>query len=183
MIYQICWQRALFAVYGLDVLSVTVVVTAFMLGLGVGSLLGGALSKNWPGATVPLFAASEIGIGAFGVFSIALFHLVAASTGGLSHLATGVVAFLLVVFPTTLMGATLPLLVAYATRQSGNVGRSVGNLYFFNTLGAAFGAYLAVRLLLGLWGLSTTVKATAGLNAGLGLLVLACHRFQRKKSC
>ena len=42
LIYQIAWQRALFAVYGLDILSVTVVVTAFMLGLGIGSLLGGA---------------------------------------------------------------------------------------------------------------------------------------------
>ena len=180
LIYQIAWQRALFAVYGLDILSVTVVVTAFMLGLGLGSLLGGALSKIWPRSAIPLFAVSELGIGAFGFFSVALFQKVAASTGGLGHLATGVVAFLLVVIPTTLMGATLPLLVAHATNRSGNVGRSVGNLYFVNTLGAAFGAYLTVRVLLGLLGLSATVQATAGLNASLGLFVLACHWPKRR---
>lgn len=180
LIYQIAWQRALFAVYGLDILSVTVVVTAFMLGLGLGSLLGGALSKIWPRAAIPLFAVSELGIGAFGFFSVVLFQKVAASTGGLGHLATGVVAFFLVVIPTTLMGATLPLLVAHATNRSGNVGRSVGNLYFVNTLGAAFGAYLTVRVLLGLLGLSVTVQATAGLNASLGLFVLACHWPKRR---
>ena len=112
--------------------------------------------------------------------SVALFQKVAATTGGLGHLATGVVAFFLVVIPTTLMGATLPLLVAHATNRSGNVGRSVGNLYFVNTLGAAFGAYLTVRVLLGLLGLSATVKATAGLNASLGLFVLACHWPKRR---
>jgi predicted membrane-bound spermidine synthase len=180
LIYQIAWQRALFAVYGLDILSVTVVVTAFMLGLGLGSLLGGALSKIWPRSAIPLFAVSELGIGAFGFFSVSLFQKVAASTGGLGHLATGVVAFFLVVIPTTLMGATLPLLVAHATNRSGNVGRSVGNLYFVNTLGAAFGAYLTVRVLLGLLGLSATVQATAGLNASLGLFVLACHWPKRR---
>ncbi len=45
LIYQIVWQRALFVIYGLDAVSVTIVVTAFMLGLGLGSLAGGALSR------------------------------------------------------------------------------------------------------------------------------------------
>ena len=49
LIYQVAWQRALFSVYGLNVESVTVVVTAFMLGLGVGSLAGGwaAAGPEW----------------------------------------------------------------------------------------------------------------------------------------
>src|SRR5579862_6413789 len=41
LIYQIVWQRTLFIIYGVNVESVTVVVTAFMLGLGLGSLVGG----------------------------------------------------------------------------------------------------------------------------------------------
>src|SRR6266404_2712741 len=44
LIYQVVWQRALFAIYGINSQSVAVVVTAFMLGLGVGSLVGGSLS-------------------------------------------------------------------------------------------------------------------------------------------
>ena len=41
LIYQIVWQRALFAIYGLNIESVTIVVSGFMLGLGLGSLVGG----------------------------------------------------------------------------------------------------------------------------------------------
>lgn len=46
LLYQIVWQRALFTLYGVNIESVTVVVTAFMLGLGFGSLFGGALSRQ-----------------------------------------------------------------------------------------------------------------------------------------
>ena len=41
LIYQLVWQRSLFTIYGINVESVTVIVTAFMLGLGLGSLVGG----------------------------------------------------------------------------------------------------------------------------------------------
>src|SRR5713226_6299298 len=48
LVYQIVWQRALFAIYGVNAQSVAVVVTAFMLGLGLGSLVGGRLSVRFP---------------------------------------------------------------------------------------------------------------------------------------
>ena len=41
LIYQLTWQRALFRIFGVNIESVTIVVTAFMLGLGLGSLAGG----------------------------------------------------------------------------------------------------------------------------------------------
>ena len=180
LVYQIVWQRALFTIYGLDAVSVTVVVTAFMLGLGMGSLAGGELSKRYPGRAVTLFALAELGIGLFGFISLGLFQTVAGLTQGIGHLATGVVAFLLVVVPTTLMGATLPLLVSYATERSGNVGRSVGTLYFVNTLGAAVGAYVAATSLLGSLGLAGAVQATAGLNVALGALVFGMAAVERR---
>src|SRR5215469_13605468 len=48
LIYQIVWQRALFAIYGVNSESVAVVVCAFMVGLGTGSLMGGWLSEKFP---------------------------------------------------------------------------------------------------------------------------------------
>lgn len=45
LIYQIVWERALFAIYGVNIESVSIIVTIFMLGLGFGSLVGGRLSK------------------------------------------------------------------------------------------------------------------------------------------
>src|SRR4051812_42511887 len=46
LLYQIVWQRALFTIYGINIESVTMVVSAFMLGLGLGSLLGGMVSAK-----------------------------------------------------------------------------------------------------------------------------------------
>ncbi len=48
LLYQIVWQRGLFSIYGVNSQSVVVVVSAFMLGLGLGSLLGGRLSARFP---------------------------------------------------------------------------------------------------------------------------------------
>ena len=45
LLYQIVWERALFTLYGVNIESVTMVVTAFMVGLGLGSLLGGMVSR------------------------------------------------------------------------------------------------------------------------------------------
>ncbi|MCZ6766341.1 MAG: hypothetical protein O7D32_05360 [bacterium] len=182
LMYQLIWQRVLFAIYGIDIASVTVVVTAFMLGLGIGSLVGGTLSRVLPYAALPLFAFFEFGIGLFGFFSLEIFNWVGSFTMGIGHMATGLVTFLLVVFPTTMMGATLPLLADYATRRSGNVGRSVGSLYFVNTLGAAIGAFMAAGFLLSYLGLSTSVKAAALLNVGLGLAVVAFSRIEARMS-
>ena len=54
--YQVAWQRALFGIYGLNVESVTVVVTAFMLGLGLGSLAGGWVAVRAPVSRLAVFA-------------------------------------------------------------------------------------------------------------------------------
>jgi hypothetical protein len=90
----------------------------------------------------------------------------------------GLAAFALVLVPTLLMGGTLPLLVADAVRRSGNVGRSVGMLYFVNTLGAAAGAFAAGLLLLGALGEEGSVRLAAGVNAGIGAAVLAAGRLR-----
>ena len=59
LLYQIVWQRALFAIYGINIESVTMVVTAFMLGLGLGSLAGGALSKDPQSQAPPIQGVRE----------------------------------------------------------------------------------------------------------------------------
>src|SRR6266480_5004257 len=60
LIYQLTWQRTLFRIFGVNIESVTIVVTAFMLGLGFGSLAGGWLSKRRGITLLPLLAGIEI---------------------------------------------------------------------------------------------------------------------------
>ena len=176
LLYQIVWQRALYAIYGINIESVTMVVTAFMLGLGLGSIAGGIVSKDPKRPVLLMFALVELGIGLFGAVSLAVFHGVGEATLGMSAVGTFVVTFLLVLVPTLLMGSTLPLLVAHLVRSSKNVGKSVGTLYFVNTLGSAFASAAAVLFVMKRAGLNGTVHAAAAINITVSLLAYVAHR-------
>src|SRR5882724_6712565 len=102
LIYQLTWQRALFRIFGVNIESVTVVVAAFMLGLGLGSLAGGWLSRRRGIPLLPLLAAIELLTGAFGLVSLGIFERVGAFAAGLPLPMTGAVALALVIVPTLL---------------------------------------------------------------------------------
>src|SRR5204863_6112436 len=89
LLYQIVWQRALFTFYGVNIESVTVIVTAFMIGLGFGSLAGGRLSTVRGLPLLGVFGAIECGIGLFGFVSLSLFARVASWTAGSSAAVVG----------------------------------------------------------------------------------------------
>jgi predicted membrane-bound spermidine synthase len=179
LVYQIVWQRSLYAIYGINVESVTMIVSAFMLGLGLGSLAGGAVSKDPSRPTLLMFSLVELVIGVFGYFSLDFFAAVGKATLGMGTLGTGIVTFVLVLVPTLMMGATLPLLVAYLVRTSKNVGKSVGTLYFVNTLGSAFASAASVTLLLPNEGQRGSVHIAAMCNLAISAVVYALHRAQK----
>jgi predicted membrane-bound spermidine synthase len=172
MIYQIVWQRALFALYGINIESVTIVVSAFMLGLGLGSLEGGTLSRSRRFPQVSIFAVAELGIAGFGLGSLTIFHHVAVYTAHQPLWITGSISFLLVVIPTTLMGCTLPLLIEHLVKRLQNVGASVGALYFVNTLGSGAACIVVIRPLLSHFGQAGAVRCAAVLNAVVGVSAL-----------
>jgi predicted membrane-bound spermidine synthase len=180
LLYQVVWQRALFAIYGINVESVTVIVTAFMLGLGLGSLAGGAVSRDPKRPVLLLFSLVELGIGLYGFASLALFRWMGSFTLGIPTGATFFMAFGLVLLPTMLMGGTLPLLVAHSVRRSGSVGRSVSVLYFVNTLGSALASAAAVFLLLGNLGQSRTVALAGCINLTVSAVAWGQHVRSRK---
>ena len=179
LVYQVVWQRSLYAIYGINVESVTMIVSAFMLGLGLGSLGGGAISKDPKRPTLLLFATVELVIGVFGYFSLDFFAAVGKVTLGMNTLGTGLVTFALVLVPTLMMGATLPLLVSYLVRSSKNVGKSVGTLYFVNTLGSAFASAASVTLLLPHEGQRGSVHIAAICNLAISAVVYVMHRLTK----
>lgn len=176
LLYQIVWQRALYAIYGINIESVTMVVTAFMLGLGLGSLAGGIVSKDPKRPVLLMFSGVELGIGLFGIVSLSVFHAVGKVTLGMGPFPTFIVTFLLVLFPTLLMGSTLPLLVAHLVRENKNVGKSVGTLYFVNTLGSAFASAAAVLVIMGKAGQMGSVRIAAAMNVAVSGLAYLAHR-------
>jgi predicted membrane-bound spermidine synthase len=170
LIYQVCWQRLLFSTFGVDLDSITIIVSVFMLGLGLGALLGGQLADWRPQFALPLFALAEFGIGLFGWFSPDLIRTTGDLFVGASQWGIGLINFLLLLIPTSLMGATLPILVAHATRIWGNVGRSIGILYQVNTFGAAFGVLIIGFLWFLLFEIDTAIRLAAVLNLLVSLL-------------
>ena len=180
LLYQIVWQRTLFAIYGINVESVTMIVTTFMVGLGIGSLAGGIVSRNPERSTALWFACAEGAIGMYGLLSLALFHWIGSATLLSSSAVVGLVTFAMILVPTTLMGATLPLLVAHFTRVNKSVGESVGALYHMNTLGAAAGALATGFALLAWLGQAGTLRVAAALNIVASAFALREHVRSRR---
>jgi len=179
ILYELVWQRTLFAVVGINIEAVTLIVTEFMLGLGIGSLFGGWLSQIARSRSLYWFAGIELAIGLFGAVSLPVLRTVGAWTVQAPPIVMPLTTFVLLAVPTLAMGATLPLLVNYRVRRSGNVGYSVGSLYFVNTLGAAVAAYATVYVLMGKLGQQGVVWLAMGCNllvATCGILLSAADR-------
>src|SRR5262245_2783568 len=175
LIYQLTWQRALFRIFGVNIESVTIVVTAFMLGLGLGSLCGGSLSRHRAIPLLPLLALIEFATGAFGLLSLAIFDRVGALAAGWPLPALAMVNLALVIVPTLLMGATLPVLVAHLVRRSGNVGSAVGLLYYVNTLGAGAACLACIVLLFLFLGMQGAVYVAVMMNFAVATGALVAH--------
>lgn len=140
LVYQIAWQRLLFTSFGVDIESVTIVVSTFMCGLGLGAIAGGALADRFHSRLLVLFALCELGIGLFGLVSVPFIRALGEAFATSPRVVVAAVNFGALLIPTSLMGATLPILVTDAVRRQGGVGVSIGALYFINTFGAASGA-------------------------------------------
>jgi spermidine synthase len=164
LLYQVAWQRELFAWYGVDLDSVSTIVSVFMLGLGVGAVAGGWLADRFAQRRILIFSLVELTMGLFGFLSLDIVDAIGALLGADSLPRLVVLTFLVFIVPTCAMGATLPVLVTELIDITDNVGFSTGTLYFVNTLGAAAGALAGGLVLLSLYGLDGVVTIAAGLN-------------------
>lgn len=176
LIYQTCWQRSLYGVIGVDIDSITIIVSIFMLGIGIGGMLGGRLADSYPKSRLGLYIAAEISIAAYGFFSISILAWIESILGSHTSSGSAISAFscvLFLIFPTILMGITLPLLTIVFNEKLQNIGLSIGNLYFSNTLGAAAGAALVPFALLPRWSLDQVILIGVGGNILVSILALA----------
>ena len=164
LIDQVVWQRILFAGMGVDTASITLIVACFMLGLGSGALFGGWLADHFPTRALMIFCLAEVGVGIFSWFSPDLLRALSDALLYASPLWLAVANFSVLLLPTSMMGATLPVLISYLTRQWHHVGSATGHLYAVNTLGATLGAWLGGFVLFHHMTLDAAVKLAAGLN-------------------
>lgn len=167
LVYEILWTRMIVKIIGSSPLAVSIVLTVFMGGLGVGSYIAGRFIdriKN-PLQLIKLYGILEIAIGAYGlVFPLLLIFFKPLYAFIYNHLFgyflvynlfTFAGCFVLLILPATFMGATLPVLSRFFVTSMSRLGTHVGRLYALNTIGAATGALLCGFWLingLGVWG-------------------------------
>jgi len=189
LVYEVVWSRQLTTLFGATQYAVATVLTAFMGGLALGSFLIGRYADRLRRPLL-FYGLLEAGIGfAALAFPTALdlcepivgkFY----ATGGeetffVFSLLRFAIAFVLLMVPTTLMGATLPVMSRAVTRDA-RIGRSVGALYALNTAGAVLGVFVTGFFLLERFGVWHTTLIAVGLDVlvavvsilvGLGLEV------------
>lgn len=178
LIYQVVWSRIFTTLFGSTVYAVGTVLAAFMSGLALGSYVLGRWADR-RSSPVALYSFVEISIGVSALISLLMLDnmgslhawLHSAFGGGSPLIIAGrfVAAFLAVLLPTTLMGATLPILSKALVDGHRQAGRKLGSLYAANTFGAVCGSIAAGFLLIRWIGIHPTVYATAGLNVTIGL--------------
>ncbi len=176
LIYQIAWQRILFTAFGVDLESITIIISVFMAGLGIGAYYGGRIADKYPRKIILLFAIAELSIGTFGFSSP---FLIALNQEWFLHSNTLIIAlsnFILLLTPTFFMGCTLPLLTQYLNKFIDNVGNNIGWLYFSNTLGAATSCILTGFLLFRYLTINEVIYLAATLNILIALIILFKYR-------
>lgn len=176
---QVVWQRVISMHAGVDLFSFATVVSAFLAGLGIGSLVGGTLADRLgPRRSLLAFAFSNAGIGVFAWLSIRLFY--DGYRAMVPHVSGTLGAFLfhfaLLLVPTVLMGLSLPLVSRGIVDRVQDAGPLVGRLYAINTLGAGVGAAVAGWLMLGNLGFRGSVRVAGTLNLLAAALVLSLWR-------
>lgn len=176
LLYQVVWQRLLVFFSGADFYSVTIIVAAFMAGLGIGNLAGGHLADRASRRrTLGMFVAAECAIALFGFFSKAFFydflyqqhHALGRSTPLLST-----VLLLALLWPTFFMGVSLPLLARALTSRVRTAAPTIGRLYGVNTLGAAMGSLVTTWALLPRFGLEKSLNIGVALNVLCAVLLV-----------
>lgn len=183
LVYQLCWQRYLGSALGVDIDSTTIVVSVFMLGIGIGGGLGGWIGDTLPRYRSLIYSLAEFLIGIYALLSLRIFDW-AVSPGNLmgnqNHIQNALGGFIILVIPTIMMGITLPLLTLILNQKISNIGYSVGTLYFINTFGAAFGTLIATFFLFNYFSLSITIKSMAAIN--IAISAAAVYVFKKESN-
>ncbi|HOY64307.1 MAG TPA: fused MFS/spermidine synthase, partial [bacterium] len=181
LIYQLAWVRLFTLVFGNTVFAVSAVVAAFMAGLGAGGYWFGRRIQRG-GDPVRIYGIVEIIVGVYAFAMPALTYLIKSLAqyfppageeyGYALFFVRFAVSLAVLLPPTFLMGASLPLLTKYHVSRGGKVGSSVSFLYGLNTAGAVAGVFIATFLAMPSLGIFKTIAAAACANVGVGLLLV-----------
>ena len=183
--YEVLWTRVLVFYVHSTTYAFTIMLTSFLLGIALGSLVCARLvdrAKQHLG----LLAAIEVLIGLFAILSIWEFRTLDGLMVSLTDrvpswqmfvAARYAGAFLIMFIPTFLMGIAFPLATKIYGQNKDTLGRRVGNIYSVNTVGSVLGSIAAGFVMIPLIGITKGIILVAALNLILGIAILLAHPF------
>ena len=178
LLYETAWLRQFAIVFGTSELALAAVLGAYMAGLALGSAVAGRFVSRVR-RPVLVYGLLELGIGVgallvpVGLTLVRQVHVAwlggqpePPDSGALTQVLFYLVcSFCIILVPTSLMGATLPMLARHAIHRFEHIGSRVGLLYAMNTAGAVAGTLTAAYCLLPALGLQATVFVGVAVNA------------------
>jgi len=181
LIYEILWTRMIIKIIGSAPFAISIILTIFMGGLGLGSYLAGRLIDRVrePLVLVRIYGMLELAIGVYAIL-IPLFLTAFKPLQTILYnelydrfliynLLTFVSSSLILCIPVMCMGATLPILCRFYVARLSHLGTHAGRLYGLNTVGAALGALLCGFWLISLLGVYGTLLFAFLVNIVIGL--------------
>lgn len=186
LIYEVAWMRVLGLILGNTNQAASCVLAAFLGGLALGAMLGGKLSDRLQKNHLAVYGLAELGIALVApVVTILLYavgdylsmnHDIMPDQGLMLTLARLTVSGVLLLIPTILMGATLPLLIRFLTDHWARPSHFFSYLYSINTLGAVAGSLTACFVGFPYLGITGTILVAAALNAAVGISAVLINR-------
>ena len=185
LVYEVSWVRAITLEFGSTTLAVSTVLTVFMGGLALGAwLIGSRIDTSQRPLTI--YGYLELALAGYTLATPLLFKFLLPAFSQLVYgfsdsffalvLTRFLAASVLLLLPTMLMGATLPVLSRFWAMRKTDSGKWAGILYGINTIGAFVGTALGGFMLLPNLGLSRTLYVVASCNIVLGLIAFAVGR-------
>jgi spermidine synthase len=188
LVYEVIWVRLAMASFGVTTALVSIVLSMFMAGLGLGSWGAGVLTRRVLNVDAPqalrIYSVAELLVG---VSSLAvplqlrlgrqvLLHMGSFGAWQTSnyYILAGIWVAITLVPWCTCMGSTFPLLMSVIRRANNNrPNRSFSYLYLANVIGALLGTLATAFVLIELFGFRGTLYVAGILNAILSLSAFA----------
>ncbi len=186
LVYEVTWIRPLSLVFGNTTYAISTIIASFIFGLAIGSWIAGKYSDRIK-SPFKYFGFTQIGIGFYGVLLLGVFGILPGVYLDLYHATLPnqeffifiqiIISMILLLIPTSLMGATLPLLLKTYSQDFSSIGKDVGKLDASNSFGAMVGTLAAGFLMIPLLGIQNSIVLVASINITIGIIVLITKQF------
>ncbi len=172
LIYQIVWSRWLQFIFGSTVQTVSTIFAAFLLGFSLGSYFFRNLADTTD-KPIKILSYIEIGIGLYGFLMPLILWLAALIYPLIAHymIIKTIFCMLIILTPTTLLGAIWPFVSRYYLKNDSNLGKKTGSIYSVNSLGSCVGAFAGGFIFVPLFGITATAFIASALSIIAGALL------------